>query len=103
MFYKTILEYITWISAPTVIINGYSIDSRKTDNACGNSMHLCIEFIFENQASLNKRDEHFSFDKIKDVAGTQYEATRYAFTLQFLKADPCSFFLQASFLGVCPV
>ncbi len=68
-FTKKILEYIALISPPTVIIDGYSSDSRKTDNACGNSMHLCIEFLFESQASLNKRAENLSFDKIKDVAG----------------------------------
>ncbi len=43
------------ISPLTVIVDRYSIVARKTEYACGNAMHLFIEFLFENQASLNKR------------------------------------------------
>ncbi len=54
-FYKKILEYIALISPLTVIVERYLIAARKTENACGNSMHLFIEFLLESQASLNKR------------------------------------------------
>ncbi len=54
-FYKKVLEYITLISPPTVNIDRYSIAAGKTEYACGNSMHLFIEFSFANQAVLNKR------------------------------------------------
>ncbi len=54
-FYKKILEYIALISSPMVIIDRYPIVTRRTEHACGNSMHLLIEFLLESQASLNKR------------------------------------------------
>ncbi len=54
-FYKNILKYIALISPLTVIADRYSIVARNTEYACGNSMHLFIEFLFESQASLNKR------------------------------------------------
>ncbi len=49
------LEYIALISPPTVIIDRYSIVAHRTEHACGKSMDLFIEFLFESQASLNKR------------------------------------------------
>ncbi len=51
-FYK---KYIALISPQTVIVERYLIVARKTEYACGNSMHLLIEFLLESQASLNKR------------------------------------------------
>ncbi len=105
-FLHFFLEYITLVSPPTVIIDRYSIAARKTEYACGNSMHLFIEFLFENQASLNKcavqllaclRTFVSSKSKIRPVC-THYEAMRNAFTLQFLIADQCSFILVVSFL-----
>ncbi len=57
-FYKKILEDLTLISPLTVIVDRYSIVARKTEYACGNSMHLLIEFLLESQASLNKRAVH---------------------------------------------
>ncbi len=50
-FYKN----IALISPQTVIVERYLIVARKTEYACGNSMHLLIEFLLESQASLNKR------------------------------------------------
>ncbi len=64
--------YIALISPLTVIVDRYSIVARKTDYACGNSVHLFIEFLFESQASLNKRAvmaEKPCFGKIEGVAG----------------------------------
>ncbi len=49
------LVYIALISPLTVIVERYLIVARKTEYACGNSMHLLIEFLLESQASLNKR------------------------------------------------
>ncbi len=54
-YYKRILEHIPLISPLTVIVDRYLIVARRTAYACGNSMHLFIEFLFESQASLNKR------------------------------------------------
>ncbi len=54
-FYKKILKYIALISPQTVIVERNLIVARKTEYACGNSMHLLIEFLLESQASLNKR------------------------------------------------
>ncbi len=42
-------------SPPTAIIDRYSIVARKTEYACGNSMHLFIDFLFESQTYLNNR------------------------------------------------
>ncbi len=42
------------ISPPTDVIDRYSIATHRNEYACGNSMHLFIEFLFESQASLNK-------------------------------------------------
>ncbi len=53
-FYKKVLEYITLISPPTVIIDRYSITARITEYACGKLMHLFIEFLFASQASSHK-------------------------------------------------
>ncbi len=46
---------MTFISPPTVIIDRSSIAARRTEYACGSSMHLFIEFLFESQARLNTR------------------------------------------------
>ncbi len=54
-FYKKILKFIALISPQTVIVERYLIVARKTEYACGNSMHFLIEFLLESQASLNKR------------------------------------------------
>ncbi len=40
---KKILKYIAMISPQTVIVERYLIVARKTEYACGNSMHLLIE------------------------------------------------------------
>ncbi len=82
------------LSSPqTVIVDRYSIVARRTEYACGNSMHLFIEFLFESQASLNKRPVQLlawlrifvsARSKMWPVS-TQYEAIRDAFTLPFLK------------------
>ncbi len=42
-------------SPPTGILDRCTIADRKTEYACGNSMHLFIELLFERQAPLNKR------------------------------------------------
>ncbi len=39
----------------TVIVERYLIVARKIEYACGNSMHLLIEFLLESQASLKQR------------------------------------------------
>ncbi len=54
-FYKKILDYVGLISPLTVIVQCYLIVARKTDYVCVNSMHLLIEYLWENEASLNKR------------------------------------------------
>ncbi len=54
-FLQKIPEYIALISPLTVIVELYLIVARKTEYACGNSMHLFIEFLLESQASLYKR------------------------------------------------
>ncbi len=109
-FYKNIHEIITLISPPTVIFDRYSIAARRTEWAYGNFMHLLSEFLFESQASLNKRAVQLmawlrifvsSRSKIWLVS-TQCEAIGDAFTLQFLIAELCSLILVASFLEVCP-
>ncbi len=46
-FTKKILKYIALISPQTVIVERYLIVARKTEYACGNSMHLLIEFLLE--------------------------------------------------------
>ncbi len=43
-----ILEYIALISSQMVITGRYSIVARRTEYACGNSMQLFIEFLFES-------------------------------------------------------
>ncbi len=111
IFYKKNLEYIALISPLTVIVHRYSIVARRTEYACGNSMHLFIEFLFESQASLNKRAvQLLAWLKIFVSArsnvwpvSTQCEAIRDAFTLQFFIADRCSLILVASLLEVYPV
>ncbi len=50
-FLQKILKYIALISPQAVIVERFLIVARKTEYACGNSMHLFIE----SQASLNKR------------------------------------------------
>ncbi len=105
------IEYIALISPLTVIVDHYSIVARRTGYACGNSMHLFIEFLFESQASLNKRAVQLlawlrifvsTRSKVWPVS-TQCEAIRDAFTLQFLIAARCSLILVASLLEVCAV
>ncbi len=99
------------ISPLTVIVDRYSIVARKTEYACGNSMHTFIEFLFESQASLNKRAvQLLSWLRIFVLARskewpvpTQCDAIRDAFTLQLLVADRCSLILVASLREVCPV
>ncbi len=54
-FLQKILKYIALISPQTVIVERYLIVARKTEYACGYSMHLLIEFLLESQASLNKQ------------------------------------------------
>ncbi len=54
-YLQKILENIKLISPPTVYIGRYSIVARITEYACSNSIRLFIGFLFENQASLNKR------------------------------------------------
>ncbi len=110
-FYKKILEYIALISTLTVIIDRYSIVAHRAEYACGNSMHLFIEFLFESQASLNKRAVQllawlriFVSARSKVwLVSTQCEAIRDVFTLQFHIADRCSLILVASLREVCPV
>ncbi len=46
--YKKILENTALISPPAVNVDGYSIVARITEYACGNSMHLFIELLFES-------------------------------------------------------
>ncbi len=100
------LDYIALISPLRVIVDRYSIVARKT-----NSMHLFIEFLFESQAPLNKRAvQLLAWRRIFVSAiseewpiSTQCEASRDAFTLQFLIADRCSLILVASLREVCPV
>ncbi len=110
-FYLHFLEYTTLIFPPTVIIDHYSIATRKTEYTCGNSMHLFIEFLFESQASLNERAAQLlawlrifvsANSKIWPIS-TRCEAIRDAFTLQVLIADRCSLILVASLREVCPV
>ncbi len=105
------LEYIALISPPMVIIDRYSIVARRSEYARGNSMHLFIKFLFESQASLNKRAAQLlawlrifvsARSKVWPVS-TQCEAIRNAFTLQFLIADRCSLILVTTLLEVCPV
>ncbi len=100
-FCNFFLEYIALISPPTVIIDRFSITARKTESACGNSMHLFIGFLFESHASLSKRAVQLlawlrifvsSRSKIRPVC-THCGAMRDAFTLQFLIADLCSLIL----------
>ncbi len=50
MFYNFFLDYFMLNSTPTVTIDPYPIAVRKPEHACGNSMHLFIEFLFESQA-----------------------------------------------------
>ncbi len=110
-FYKKILEYIALISPRTVIVDRYWIVARKTEYACGNSMHLLIAFLLESQVSLNKRAAQllawlriFVSARSKEwPVSTQCEAIRDAFKLQFLIADRCSLILVASLREVCPV
>ncbi len=110
-FYKKILEYIALISPLTAIVERYLIVARKTEYACGNSMHLLFEFLLESQASLNKRAVQllawlriFVSTRSKEwPVSTQCEAIRDAFTLQFLIADRRSLILVASLREVCPV
>ncbi len=52
---QKILEYIPLISPLTVTVDRYSIVARRAEYTCGYSMHLFIGFLFESQASLNKR------------------------------------------------
>ncbi len=54
-FLQKNLKYNELISPQTVIVERSLIVARKTEYACGNSMHLLIEFLLESQASLNKR------------------------------------------------
>ncbi len=110
-FYKKILEYIALISPLTVIVDRYSILARKTEYAYGNSMHLFIGYLFESQASLNKRAVQlmawlriFVSARSKEwPVSTQCKVIRDAFTLHFLMADQCSLILVASLRDVCPV
>ncbi len=96
------------ISPPTAIIDPYSTAAHKTEYACGNSMLVFIEFLFESQASLNKRAiELLAWLRIFVSArskmwpvSTQFEAMRGAFTLQFLITNQCTLILLASFLEV---
>ncbi len=44
-------EYSMLNSPPTITIDRNPIVARKSEYACGNSMHLSIEFIFESPAS----------------------------------------------------
>ncbi len=110
-FLQKNFEYIALISPLTVIVDCYSIVARKTEYACGNSMHLLIEFLLESQASLNKRAVQlrawlriFVSARSKEwPVSTQCEAIRDAFTLQFLIAGRCSLILVTSLREVCPV
>ncbi len=104
-FFKNILEYIALISPLTVIVDRYSTV------ACGNSMHLLIEYLFESQALLNKRAVQLlallrifvSARSKKWLVSTQCEAIKDAFTLQFLIDDRCSLILVSSLREACPV
>ncbi len=110
-FYKKILEYIALMSPLTVIVERYLIVARRTEYACGNSMHLLIEFLLESQASLNKRAVQlpawlriFVSARSKEwPVSTQCEAIRDAFTLQFLIADRCSLILVAQHVVYSPI
>ncbi len=110
-FYKKILEYIALISPLAVIVDRYSIVARKTEYACGNSMHIFIEFLFESQASLNKHAVQllawlriFVSARSKEwPISTQCEAIRDAFALPFLITDRYSLILVESLREFCPV
>ncbi len=110
-FLQKILKYIALISPQTVIVERYLILARKTEYACGNSMHLLIQFLLESHASLSKRAVQlqawlriFVSARSKEwPVSTHCEAIRDAFTLQFLTADRCSLILVASLREVCPV
>ncbi len=87
-FNRKILEYIPLISPLMVIVDRYVIVARRTECACGYSIHLFIEFLFESQGFLNKRAVQLLASlRIFDSAGsklrpvsTQFEAIRVAFT-----------------------